>query len=395
MTPSTVAVATPSGGPAALPKQHLFPTPRGASGRPPGDGYATQAGLADEDGTRARARLAGMGPRRRGPAGHRGIPTGAPAVGARGRSGTSASIRGRRRSLRIVRAALGLALFGCATLTALSGTARAQDTMAPMISKATVASNGTTVSVEFDEAIASTTEILPAAVRNALSITVDGVTYTVTRASLSSLDGEARVLVLRFADNPTINVDQRVVVAYNKTTAGTNALKDSADNEVQSFTTGQDGVPAVENGSTQGTDATPPMLLRVAVASNGTTVSVEFHEAIASNTEVLPAAVRNALSITVDGVAYTVTRASLSSLDGENRVLVLRFANNPAIKVDQRVVVAYNKTTAGTNAMKDSADNEVQSFTTGQDGVPAVENDSTQTDTTPPTLESAEASFDG
>ena len=47
-----------------------------------------------------------------------------------------------------------------------------------------------------------------------------------------------------------INQDQIVVVSYDKSAAGTDALADSDGDEVASFTTGEDGVPAVVNNST-------------------------------------------------------------------------------------------------------------------------------------------------
>ena len=43
--------------------------------------------------------------------------------------------------------------------------------------------------------------------------------------------------------------DQAVVVSYDRSAAGTNALDDADGNEVASFTTGEDGVPAVDNNS--------------------------------------------------------------------------------------------------------------------------------------------------
>ena len=75
MTRSAFAIATPSTGPEARPSHHPSPAPRDVGGPLPGGGYATQTGLAGEDGTRARARLASNGSLQREPVGHAGART--------------------------------------------------------------------------------------------------------------------------------------------------------------------------------------------------------------------------------------------------------------------------------------------------------------------------------
>jgi hypothetical protein len=64
---------------------------------------------------------------------------------------------------------------------------------------------------------------------------------------------------------------------------------------------------------------------------------------------------------------------------------VIRITISPAILQGQAVVVTYTDPTAGddANAIQDTAGNDAATFTTGMDGVPAVTNNSTVTNTVP------------
>ena len=55
---------------------------------------------------------------------------------------------------------------------------------------------------------------------------------------------------LLVALSSTVYQGQIVTLSYDKSVAGSDAIADAADNEVASFTTGEDGVPTVANNST-------------------------------------------------------------------------------------------------------------------------------------------------
>ena len=163
--------------------------------------------------------------------------------------------------------------------------------------------------------------------------------------------------------------------------------KDAAANEVVSFTTGEDGVPAVTNNSTA--DTTAPTVTSAEVNTTGTAVTLVFSEDLDAQA-FLPTAVINAFSVSADGDALGIFSGTTIS----NNRIILSLASGTTIGQGQTVKLGYNKTTAGTDALKDAAANEVVSFTTGEDGVPAVTNNSTA-DTTAPTVTSAEVNTTG
>ena len=87
---------------------------------------------------------------------------------------------------------------------------------------------------------------LPSAARNAFTVKVGGDDKAIDFIAWTL---SSDILDVDFSD--PIYQGQTVVVSYDKTAAGDDAIADAADNEVASFTTGVDGVPAVVNNSTQ------------------------------------------------------------------------------------------------------------------------------------------------
>ena len=126
---------------------------------------------------------------------------------------------------------------------------------------------------------------------------------------------------------------------------------------------------AVESGAVTPADNVPPTLSD-AVADSIGGITLVFSEAL-DLPSTIPAAVKNALAIAIDGVESEV---------GDTLVLIggnqLHISASSSIYQGQTVVVSYDKSVAGSNAIADDADNEVASFTTGEDGVPAVRNSS-------------------
>ena len=120
------------------------------------------------------------------------------------------------------------------------------DTTAPSPSSATVASNGITVNVDFDEALVEP----GTAVAGAFTLTADGV-----ERDIQNFVWGAATLIFDVASGTKIYAGQTVRLSYDKTAAGADALEDAAGNEVASFTDF-----AVTNNSTT-TITTPPEIV--------------------------------------------------------------------------------------------------------------------------------------
>ena len=89
----------------------------------------------------------------------------------------------------------------------------------------------------------------------------------------------------------------------------------------------------------------------------------------------------SAFTVTADGVAVTTPSSPTWALPSTPDLLWLQVS--PVIFQGQAVVVTYTDPTAGddANAIQDTAGNDAATFTTGMDGVPAVTNNSTVTNT--------------
>ena len=135
---------------------------------------------------------------------------------------------------------------------------------------------------------------------------------------------------------------------------------------------------AVESSAVTPADTNPPTLSSAAVNSTGTLITIVFSEDL-DISATLPTAVQGAFTVTVD----EVERASNGVIVGLLNTLHISIPPTMPIYQGQAVVVSYDKSAAGSDALEDDADNEVASFTTGEDGVPAVVNSSTVV--TPPT----------
>ena len=122
----------------------------------------------------------------------------------------------------------------------------------------------------------------------------------------------------------------------------------------------------------------PPTLTSASVLGGGGSIDFQFSENLQRLSESLPPA--SAFTVTADGVAVTTPFSAI----GAPFVLdVIRIGISPFILQGQAVVVTYTDPTAGddANAIQDTAGNDAATFTTGMDGVPAVTNNSTVTNT--------------
>ena len=227
----------------------------------------------------------------------------------------------------------------------------------PQVTGAEVSTDGRSIALTFSEDLAGAK---PGA--GAFAVTVDGAANGVVLVG-----GTDDRVALQMQH--VIGAGQAVVVSYDESDAGSQALADSDDQEVGDFTTGSGGVPAVDNKST--VDQTPPALTAATVAATGSTVTLTFGEDVVAAVGPLPSALADAFTVTVDGVDRGVTGvAALARTQ-------VTLAVGSAIHQGQTVTVSYDFSAAGANALLDDANNDVASFTTSENSVPAVTNNST------------------
>ena len=231
----------------------------------------------------------------------------------------------------------------------------------PSVTGAEVSTDGRTIALTFSKDLDYPTNT--GTLRDdAFSVTVDG-----TASQIAGFSGFENVVTLTMSRR--IGAGQTVVVSYDQSDAGSDALEDSDNQEVADFTTGRSGVPAVDNNSTLNT--TPPALTTAAVPTTGASVGLTFNESVVSAVGNLPAALRDAFTVTVDGVERRVTGLTASTLNN------VQVAVESTSHAGQTVTVSYDASAAGSSALADGAGNDVVSFTTGEDSVPAVTNNST------------------
>ena len=196
-------------------------------------------------------------------------------------------------------------------------------------------------------------------ISGAFSVTVDGTANAVTGFS-----GSGATATLTMAD--TIEGGQRVVVGYDRSDAGREALGTSSTKLVANFTTGENSVPAVTNNSTAG----PARLASAAVDAAGTRLTLTFNKSLNAETSA-----RAWFTVTADGADVRIN--GFQGLNNAGDSFVILFSSGSPIYKDEAVVVVYEKP-AGSDGFTDEAnDVPVASFTTGQDGVPAVTNAAT------------------
>ena len=105
------------------------------------------------------------------------------------------------------------------------------DLSPPELTGATVTSSGVAIELAFDEDL-DLPATIPAALKDAFSVTAAGDTVAISGLAADGSSG------LQINLSSRILKDQAVVVSYDESAAGTNALDDAAGNEVADFTTG-------------------------------------------------------------------------------------------------------------------------------------------------------------
>ena len=186
--------------------------------------------------------------------------------------------------------------------------------------------------------------------------TSDTLTYTATKA-----DDTALPTWLAFAASTR-------TFSGTPTDAGMVALKVTASD-------GNGGSVSDTFDITVAADTTPPTLTSAGVNEAGLFILLGFSENLQLSN--LPPA--SAFTVTAGGSAVTV--GGVLPRPGAPDVFVITVS--PAVRQGQAIVVTYTDPTAGDDAtaFQDVAGNDAATFTTGSDGVPAVTNNSTVTNT--------------
>ena len=122
-------------------------------------------------------------------------------------------------------------------------------------------------------------------------------------------------------------------------------------------------------------DTTPPTLTSATVLEGGVFIQLQFSE------NMLQSNLVSTTTFTVTAAGSAVTVYNVEPAVSLLNAFWIRV--RPTIRQGQAVVVTYTDPTAGNDhsAMQDTAGNDVDTFTTGMDGVPAVTNNSTVTNT--------------
>ena len=253
------------------------------------------------------------------------------------------------------------------TLRLQDGTA---DTTAPTLISAIVGRSGGTTTLRFSEDLPLTVgEALSAAAQGAFSRTVNGVAQNIADIRRDFLTAYSLVVY-----HSKIYSGQTVVVSYDQSAAGADAIADAAGNEVADFTTGSGGVPAVTNSSTQMAAAT----LSALTVTGGGSDLVTF----VSRTTTYTAMVANAVAEVTVTAMTNDTGASIEYLDGDDATLT-----DAGTAAGHQVALAE-----GDNVIKvkvTAADgNTTQTYTVTVTRAAA-------TDTTAPTLTSASVARSG
>ena len=235
----------------------------------------------------------------------------------------------------------------------------------PTLTAAEVASSGDVIELGFDKDL-DLPSTIPSALKDAFSVTADGSAVaisSITKDGSSGLKLNLSSLILQGMD---------IVVSYDESDAGTNALDNDAGNKTADFTTGIGGVPAVTNNSTQ----VRPTLTAAEVSTDGRMIALTFSENLDHPT--YTTTIRGAFTVTVDGTGIGVIGAT----GGMNKV---DLSVSTMIGGGQAVVVSYDQSDAGSEALAHPGGLNVLDFTTGRGGIPAVVNNS-EVDLSPPAL---------
>ena len=222
----------------------------------------------------------------------------------------------------------------------------------PTTSASSVNPAGNTLRVNFNENLSN---ILPPT--SAFTLTAAGSPVTIGSISL-----QTSLRALDLTDlSPLIGAGQTVTLDYTDPSTGddTNAIQDTGGTDAHSFSR------VVFNQSA----VTLPKPTAAAVPADGATVVLTFSETLLAFQPAYSSAIRNAFTVTVDGTESQTTDFAVS---GATATLTM----SDTIEGGQTVVVGYDRSDAGSEALG-TGEVLVANFTTGENSVPAVVNNST------------------
>ena len=250
---------------------------------------------------------------------------------------------------------------------ALAGQAVTNDTpdkTVPALSTATV--NGASLVLTYDEDLDEDSE--PPA--DAFTVTVDS--GDGTEPSMVDVSGKAVTLTLASA----VTDRQTVTVTYRVPMTGTDPkpIRDAAQNNVAAL--------AGQKVTNESDDTTGPEYASANVAAAGTSLTIVFDETLDATEANLPAAARFAVTAG-DGARFAVGSVTVA---GKNVTLALA-SGTSVVRADQTVTLAYTDPNADGDdprgVVQDDSGNDAADFTTGESGVGAVVNNSTEPVTAP------------
>ena len=219
----------------------------------------------------------------------------------------------------------------------------ASDTTAPALLSATVADGGDEIALVFDELIDFSGVVGMPLTR--FSVTVDGSPTSFTEFGLSQGTDDFTQFNLDELD-PNITSGQTVIVSYTDPTAGddtTTVLQDLAGNDVDSFTTGADGVPAVINNL----PPPPPAVTSVEFTSTPPNPAYAIG-GVVETTVTFDAAVditgTPQLELDFDGTAKAAACAAATN----TTAMVCSYAVAPGDSAPNGIAIEANKLTGGT-----------------------------------------------
>ena len=247
------------------------------------------------------------------------------------------------------------------------------DQTGPVISTAVLGTNGTTLTLTYNETIRSTT-----ATTGDFVVTVDGSPVTVSSVSAP---GTNATVVLTLAS--VVANDKVLTVAYTAPTsnsANTNpAVQDTTGNDADSF-----AARSVTNSST--VDTLRPTISTATVTSSGTEINLLFSEAVRCTT-----AATSDFGVLVNGVSATISAGFSISCSNNavfNNTLTLRLSG-VTITSNQTVSVSYtaplDDLSTSNAAMQDMTGNDMLTVS----GFAAINNSSVAPDLRAPVFSSA------
>ena len=193
-----------------------------------------------------------------------------------------------------------------------------------------------------------------------------------TAPSMVDVSGKTVTLTLASA----VTDRQTVTVTYAVPTTGTDPkpIRDGAENPAEALTDQK-----VTNDSD---DTTGPEFMSASVAAAGTSLTIVFDETLDAEEANLPAAARFAVTAG-DGARFEVAGVGVA---GANVTLTLA-SGTAVVRAGQTVTLAYTDPNADDDdprgVVQDDSGNDAADFTTGESGVGAVVNNSTEAVTEP------------